>query len=86
MPLQPVGRSQCEVPDASASDPLDQTLNELEENLVHDVVEAACEEARFIPDSWCDAAGKAADHVVDEISDAQAPTVPPEHAWNLESS
>jgi hypothetical protein len=70
------------IPDTSGpTTPEKSKLDELVENFFPDVVEAACGEIPFVPDTWCEAAGDAATWLQEESA-----KVPPELQWNLESS
>ena len=71
------------MPDTSGPAPAPEKskLDELAENFFPDVVEAACGEIPFVPDSWCEAAGDAVEWVQQETA-----KMPPDLQWNLESS
>jgi hypothetical protein len=73
---------QPEAPDTSGpSEDRGKQFEELVKNAPHDVVEAACGEIPFVPDSWCDFAGDIAQDIVEASAN-----MPPELQWNLESS
>ena len=76
--------SQCvepSMPDTSGPAPAKSKLEEMAENVLPDIVEKGCGGIPLVPDSWCEAAGDAAQWMQEESA-----KVPPELQWNLESS